>query len=136
MGVVVSGRKVLLVEAKSTPGAWVPPGGMIEPREPAVEAAAREVLEETGVAVEVGRLIGYGQAWRERDDLLELYFAARAVDSLSHDPAPGPEGRQGRWVPVDELETIRHFPEALGRLCELAAEDAYDVLHLGCRDLR
>ena len=33
--------------------AWLPPGGHIEPNEDPVQAAIRETLEETGIAVEV-----------------------------------------------------------------------------------
>jgi ADP-ribose pyrophosphatase YjhB (NUDIX family) len=33
------------------------PGGRVEPGEPLVDAVTREVLEETGLAVNVGRLI-------------------------------------------------------------------------------
>ena len=34
-------------------GLWLPPGGHLEPNEDPVEAVRREVLEETGIAVEV-----------------------------------------------------------------------------------
>jgi 8-oxo-dGTP pyrophosphatase MutT (NUDIX family) len=34
-------------------GLWLPPGGHIEPNEDPVQAVVREVLEETGIAVEV-----------------------------------------------------------------------------------
>src|SRR5271163_771914 len=50
--VVIHGGHILLVHHKRI-GAWLPPGGHIEPFEMPHEAAAREVLEETGVAVEV-----------------------------------------------------------------------------------
>jgi ADP-ribose pyrophosphatase YjhB (NUDIX family) len=39
-------------------GTWSVPGGRVEPGEPDVVAVAREVLEETGLAVEVGALAG------------------------------------------------------------------------------
>jgi 8-oxo-dGTP diphosphatase len=39
-------------------GCWSVPGGRVEPGESDEAATAREVLEETGLVVEVGRLVG------------------------------------------------------------------------------
>lgn len=51
-GVVIARAHILLVHHKRI-GAWLPPGGHIDPGELPHEAAAREVLEETGVEVDV-----------------------------------------------------------------------------------
>jgi 8-oxo-dGTP pyrophosphatase MutT (NUDIX family) len=48
----VCGNHILLVHHKRI-GAWVPPGGHIEDNEMPEECVIREVLEETGVTVEV-----------------------------------------------------------------------------------
>ena len=52
-----SGQKLLLTR-RADNGEWCLPGGHMEPGESAVEACAREVEEETGLKVRVGRLIG------------------------------------------------------------------------------
>ena len=52
-----SGSALLLMQ-RSDNGAWGLPGGYVEIGESVVEAAAREVVEETGVRVEVERLVG------------------------------------------------------------------------------
>lgn len=51
-GVVICADHVLLVHHRRI-GAWLPPGGHIDDFEMPDEAAVREILEETGVAVEV-----------------------------------------------------------------------------------
>ncbi len=51
-GVVISQDHVLLVDHRRI-GAWLPPGGHIEDGEMPEEAVVREILEETGVKVEV-----------------------------------------------------------------------------------
>ena len=50
---------IVLVRRKYPPlkGRWTLPGGMIELSEPARAAIAREVLEETGLSVEVGEVV-------------------------------------------------------------------------------
>lgn len=51
--------RVLLVSRRNPPnqGTWSFPGGRVERGERLVEAVRREVLEETGVAVNVGELV-------------------------------------------------------------------------------
>lgn len=51
-GVVVQDGHILLVNHKRI-GAWVPPGGHVEPDELPEETVLREILEETGVEVEI-----------------------------------------------------------------------------------
>lgn len=51
-----SGR--VLLEKRSDCGLWGLPGGRIEPGESVVEAAIREMKEETGLTVKISRLIG------------------------------------------------------------------------------
>ena len=51
-------RQKVLLTRRTDNGRWCLPGGGMEPGESAAEACAREVLEETGLEVRVGRLIG------------------------------------------------------------------------------
>jgi 8-oxo-dGTP pyrophosphatase MutT (NUDIX family) len=48
----------VLLTRRSDNGRWCLPGGALDPGESATEACAREVWEETGLQVRVGRLIG------------------------------------------------------------------------------
>jgi len=98
---VYRGREILLMR-RSDNGFWSLPGGFVEIGESVSEAARREVLEETGWTVELGRLIGvysepktqvvdYGRSDKARQDgkggdggdrrihVVNLCFAARAV---------------------------------------------------------
>lgn len=54
---VYRGRELLLMR-RSDNGHWGLPGGFVEMGESVAEAARREVVEETGFAVEIGRLVG------------------------------------------------------------------------------
>src|SRR5690349_704299 len=51
-GIVIDQGHILLVNHKRI-GAWVPPGGHIEDNEMPEETVVREILEETGLLVEI-----------------------------------------------------------------------------------
>ena len=53
-----SPRERVLLTRRSDNGRWCIPGGAIDPGESISECCAREVLEETGLAIRVGRLVG------------------------------------------------------------------------------
>ncbi len=51
-----TGKKILITK-RGDNGRWCLPGGQLESGESVTETCAREVLEETGLSVKVGRLI-------------------------------------------------------------------------------
>lgn len=51
-------KEQVLLTRRSDNGRWCLPGGGMDPGESITEACAREVLEETGLIVRVGRLVG------------------------------------------------------------------------------
>lgn len=57
---VVENRRVLLLKRGIEPahGKWTFPGGFVDFAEPAADAAARETLEEVGLRVNLGPLLG------------------------------------------------------------------------------
>ncbi len=58
-GVVVTDQQGrILLEKRSDCGMWGLPGGRIEPGESIAGAAVREVKEETGLVVEISRMLG------------------------------------------------------------------------------
>jgi 8-oxo-dGTP diphosphatase len=88
--VIPSERGVVLVRRGNEPfkGRWALPGGFVEVGETVEEAADREAAEETGLAVEVARLVGvYSDPERDpRGHYVSVAFIARV---LSGDLAAG-----------------------------------------------
>ena len=82
--IVADGQgRLLMIKRGHDPGAglWSIPGGRIEPGETDAEALAREMIEETGLTVEVGRLIG--RTLRPGDDAADArWVAVGDMDSL------------------------------------------------------
>ncbi len=81
--VIPAERGVVLVRRASEPfeGRWALPGGFVEVGETVEEAAAREAAEETGLAVEVARLIGvYSEPERDpRGHNVSVAFLVRVL---------------------------------------------------------
>lgn len=82
-----AGRRRVLLARRADNGQWCLPGGHVDPGETVAESCAREVLEETGLRVRVGRLIGvysspdrvvdYGDG--KHHQIVALCFEAEAV---------------------------------------------------------
>jgi 8-oxo-dGTP diphosphatase len=75
--------KVVLIRRGSEPfeGEWALPGGFVEVGETVEEAAVREAAEETGLAVEVARLVGvYSEPERDpRGHNVSVTFLVRVL---------------------------------------------------------
>lgn len=103
VGVVcLRGDEVLLIRRGTPPrqGEWSLPGGRIEPGERAIDAALRELLEETGVEARILGLIDvvdgiFAEAGRHY--VLIDYVAEWIVG----EPVPGDDASDAIFTPVD-----------------------------------
>jgi NAD+ diphosphatase len=85
-------------------GLWDTIGGFLDETEDAVTALHREVLEETGLEVEVGEFVGaFSDRYGAGDDAptaLNLVFEARLV---SGEPSPADDVSEVAWFARDSL---------------------------------
>jgi 8-oxo-dGTP diphosphatase len=122
VGVVcLRGDSVLLIRRGTPPrqGEWSLPGGRIEPGERAVDAALRELGEETGVEAEITGLIDvvdglFPEAGRH---YVLIDYAARWV---SGEPVAGDDALEARFVALDEVDSLIEWSETR-RIIRLAA---------------
>ena len=93
------------------------PGGIVQQRETVMEAAAREVQEETGLDVDIERLVYWLEWVHEKSYCLELYFLGQVTCGaliVGSDPEFA-EGQQlifdARFFVLDELTNYPVHPE-------------------------
>jgi 8-oxo-dGTP diphosphatase len=112
--VIVRRSRVLLVRARRE-RRWQLPGGRMKRTETPVEAALREVEEETGMRP---RILGVTGAYSRSDGSVAVVHAA-SVAPTAEPCGPRHEIREQRWVPRAEalrmlpLKTRRRLSEAL-----------------------
>ncbi len=98
-GAVVDQQNRLLAIQRRDNGKWEIPGGVLEADETPEAGAVREVLEETGVKVEVVRLSGVYKNMRR--GIIALVFRCEAVEG---EPTPTDEATAVAWLTVDEIQ--------------------------------
>ncbi len=113
-----AGQEVLLTllsEVTTRPGAWTLPGGGVDHGEDPTDAVVREVREETGLDVTVGRILDVHSLHHEGvapDGVLEDYHALRLVfEGTVAGDAPEPRVLEqdgttadARWFPVRDVQ--------------------------------
>ena len=105
--VVTDGQgRLLMIKRGHEPGAglWSIPGGRIEPGETDAEALVREMLEETGLVVEVGSLIGSVQRPGLDDAIIDIRDYAATVTGGTL--RPGDDAADARWVDLQDLGSL------------------------------
>jgi ADP-ribose pyrophosphatase YjhB (NUDIX family) len=106
--VVTDGQgRLLMIRRGHEPGAglWSIPGGRIEPDETDAEALVREMLEETGLAVEVGALLGSVQRPGLNGDVIDIRDYAASV--IGGRLRPGDDATDARWVAIGDLHSLQ-----------------------------
>ena len=107
---IVHGDRIVLVRRGSEPlkGQWSIPGGVLESGETLVAAVEREVLEETGLMVEVGQLAGVvdrivpDAAGKTQFHYVLVDYLCKAVGGHM---LAGSDVDDVRWVALHELES-------------------------------
>ena len=108
--VVIHENRVLLVRRGKQPakGDWAIPGGRVELGESMRAAAAREVLEETGISIQPGELIYYFETIQpDHNGKIQFHYVIFdfMATYLAGEPHPQDDALDARWVAPAEIHT-------------------------------
>ncbi|MFV0513837.1 MAG: NUDIX hydrolase [Jhaorihella sp.] len=140
IAVLVKDGHVLLARRSNMPdaGLWGFPGGHVEPGETAMEAAVRELFEETGVrARPLEYLTNIDVLHREGDGTLSVHFLLAAVlcEHRGGTPQAADDVSDAAWIPCprvragalpmsERVDTVLELAEARLQARRLAREAA------------
>jgi ADP-ribose pyrophosphatase YjhB (NUDIX family) len=126
-------QKVLLVRRLDN-GLWCLPGGHMEAGESVAEACAREVFEETGLHIQIGKLIGvYSDPHRRVDypdgrrvQSVVLTFEAQPIGGeLRHSNETSAYG----WFSPAEIDTLELMDGHRARIADAFADQEAAFVH-------
>ncbi|MDP9160807.1 MAG: NUDIX hydrolase [Acidobacteriota bacterium] len=122
--IVIDEGRVLLIKRGRAPllGEWSIPGGAMELGETVREAVVREVLEETGLAVEATELLGaFDRVVRDHQGKLQYHYVL--IDFLcrrvSGEAKASGDADDARWFSIEEVNKL------------FLAKDTAEVIRLG-----
>jgi ADP-ribose pyrophosphatase len=116
--------RILLVKRGIEPsrGLWAIPGGTLNLGETLQECAAREILEETGITIKVGKCL-YVFDFFEYDDNRKIKFHFVVVDFageyISGQPKAADDAEEARWLKPEELNKLPVSKNTLAALKEI-----------------
>jgi ADP-ribose pyrophosphatase YjhB (NUDIX family) len=113
-GIVRHADRLLLVRRGQEParGTWSVPGGRVEPGETDEQATAREVLEETGLRVVVGGLVGTVERAAPTGRVYVISdYDCRLVDDADPDAVrAGDDADDAAWFEAAQLRELDCSP--------------------------
>ena len=112
IALVVHGRRVLLIQRAVDPakGKWSLPGGYMDAGEMPQEALRRELQEEVGLSVKIGKLIEIFPMVNDEGERIGIVLAFDAAPSGSPDiPFVADDAQDAGWFCIEEIPSDLAF---------------------------
>ncbi|WP_433163251.1 NUDIX hydrolase [Kribbella sp. CA-247076] len=120
--VVCDDRGRILLIRRTDNGNWALPGGGMDLGETIVQAAEREVLEETGVRCRVTGLVGiytnprHVLEYTSNGEVRQEFSIVFTADRLAGEPTPSSESSMVEWVDPADLGRLTMHPSMRQRI--------------------
>lgn len=112
---IEEGLKVLMIKRRNHPsiGRFALPGGFVEIREDLIDAAKRELTEETGLQeIPMEQMYTWGEVWRDpRTRIITTSFLA-IVDDSKEKVKAGDDAADAKWMDIG-FKKLEHKEENL-----------------------
>jgi phosphatase NudJ len=106
MVVVRRGHRFLLTQEQKYGSTWSIPGGRVEPGESIIQAAQREVLEETGVPVRIDGILRIEHAAADNTARVRVLLVGTPIDDTAPKTTPDEESLGAAWLTIDEIRKL------------------------------
>jgi 8-oxo-dGTP diphosphatase len=135
VGVLIcrDGEVLLVRHEKGTRSYWLVPGGGVDAGETMVAAGERELLEETGYTVEIGRLLLVCEAIDPRPGGRHIVNAVYAGTIRGGVLAVGVDDkslREAKWQPLAALGELEMYPPIGAELLACCQENGGDAVRV------
>jgi 8-oxo-dGTP diphosphatase len=122
--IIIHQGKILLVKRGGEPalGLWAIPGGTLKLGETLQECAAREILEETGLTIKVGKCIYVFDFFsREESGRIKFHFVIIdfAAQYVSGELKAADDAADARWLAPEDLDSLPVAKNTLTALREI-----------------
>jgi phosphatase NudJ len=101
--VVRRGHRFLMTQEQKYGSSWSIPGGRVEPGESLVDAAIREVHEETGVPVRIDGILRIEHAPADNTARVRVLFMGTPIDDTEPKTIADSESLGAAWLTIDEI---------------------------------
>lgn len=100
--------QILLIKRNQPPasGLWSLPGGRLEPGETLVSACCREVMEETGIDIEVKHMVAVVERQIEHFHYLIVDFYAELLPNSKVEPVANTDVSEAKWVSLEDARAL------------------------------
>jgi 8-oxo-dGTP diphosphatase len=127
--VLIERGSVLTIRCKYDEEFYLLPGGGVEPGETLVECAIREMEEETGLLVEIERIV-YLNDWianKERNErVINIFFLVRRIGGeLLRGEKDGGKVKEVEWIPLEKFSEIDFRPHSIGERLRRDYEEGF-----------
>ncbi len=128
--IVRRGHRFLLTQEQKYGKTWSIPGGRVEPGESLVNAAVREVLEETGVPIRLDGVLRVEHSLTNDGARVRVIFTGTQLDDTAPRTTADAESLGAAYLTLDEIRSRPLRGAELGGLLQSLADGA-QVFPLG-----